>query len=246
MHIRCNQLGIYDFSTSCRLYRILTQPVLTYCSEVWSPYAMSDLHSALHARLQVLQNDYLRQLGGLRGRVPALILARESCLQPLAFYVAPKLHQILKLRISCGDGLLCRALVGDLHLAASLSLNLESPGGRRCRAFRTWSGAWLRVLHSLSLAGGPIGSYIRRYLDRVVAGPRCNESCPGTTRPANWAVCCVMVVEAAGCGGGAAAFGMPGVPSLQWLQHAQRARLAAAVAGRLPLTPAWGVPPWLL
>ncbi len=85
MHSRCNQLGISDFSTYCRLYCILTQPVLNYSSEFWSPHAMSDLHSALHARLQVLQNDYLRQLGGLRGRVPALIMARESCLQPLAF-----------------------------------------------------------------------------------------------------------------------------------------------------------------
>jgi hypothetical protein len=73
-----NQLGISDFSTRCRLYRILTQPVLNYCSEVWSPHEMRDLHSALHARLRVLQNDYLRQLGCLRGRVPALILARES------------------------------------------------------------------------------------------------------------------------------------------------------------------------
>ncbi len=157
LHSRCNQLGVSDFSTRCRLYRILTQPVPNYCSEVWSPHAMSDLHSALHARLQVLENDYLRQLGGLRGRVPALVLARESCLQPLAFMWLQSCTKYWNRFISCGDGLLRRAFVGDLHLAASLSLDLESPGGRRCRACRTWSGAWLRVLHWLSLAGGANG-----------------------------------------------------------------------------------------
>jgi hypothetical protein len=73
MHSRCNQLGVSDFSTRCRLYRILTQPIHNYCSEIWSPHEMHDLHSALHARLHVLQNDYLWQLGGLRNRVPTLI-----------------------------------------------------------------------------------------------------------------------------------------------------------------------------
>ncbi len=120
----------------------------------------------------MLQNDYLRQLGGLRGRVPALILASESCLQPLAFMWLRSCTKYWNHFILCGDGLLRRAFVGDLRLTTSLSLDLESPGGRRCRACRTWLGAWLRVLHWLSLAGGPSGSYIRRYLDRVMAGLR--------------------------------------------------------------------------
>ncbi len=83
--------------------------------------------------------------------------------------------------VSCGDGLLKRAFVGDMRLAAFVGLDLESPGGRRCRAFRTWSGAWLRVLHWLSLPGGPSGNYIRIYLDWVLSGLRTNP--PTLTAP---------------------------------------------------------------
>ena len=38
----------------------------------------------LASPLQVLQNDYIRHLGGVRRSVPATILCAESCLQPLA------------------------------------------------------------------------------------------------------------------------------------------------------------------
>jgi hypothetical protein len=75
--------------------------------------------------------------------------------------------------MSCGDGLLKRAFVGDMRLAAYVGLDLESPGGRRCRACHTWSSA--------SLRGGPSGNYIRIYLDRVLSGLRTNP--PTLTAP---------------------------------------------------------------
>jgi hypothetical protein len=57
--------------------------------------------------------------------------------------------------MSCGDGLLKRTFVGDMRPAASMRLDLESADAWRDRARRTWSGVRLRVLHWLSLRGGP-------------------------------------------------------------------------------------------
>jgi hypothetical protein len=62
-----------------------------------------------------------------------------------------------------------------------MGLDLESADARRDRARRTWSRAWLRILHWLSLRGGSSGNYIRIYLDRVLSGLRTNP--PTLTAP---------------------------------------------------------------
>jgi hypothetical protein len=86
MHGCCTQHGLTDFASRTRMFRVLAAPILTYGAEVWGgpSDAMGSLNAALHAPLQVPQNDYLRHLGGLRRSVPAHVLCAESCLPPLA------------------------------------------------------------------------------------------------------------------------------------------------------------------
>jgi hypothetical protein len=72
-----------DFALRTRLYRALVEPILTYGAEVWAPDLMPSVQSALGAPLQVVQNDFVRRLGGLRRCVPTLVLCTEACLPPL-------------------------------------------------------------------------------------------------------------------------------------------------------------------
>lgn len=75
MHGRCKTRGIVDISMRLRLFRILCEPVLGYCcAEVWAPGELSSLASALKSPLQVLQNDYVRYISGLRRNTPIDVL----------------------------------------------------------------------------------------------------------------------------------------------------------------------------
>ena len=38
--VSCKQRGIADFSLRCRLFRVLVEPTLNYCAEVWAPDLM--------------------------------------------------------------------------------------------------------------------------------------------------------------------------------------------------------------
>lgn len=164
MHGRCKRYGIVDFSMRARLFRTLAEPILTYCSEVWAPRLMPSCAQALRAPLQVLQNDYLRHLGGVRRCVPADILGSESGLPPLPRCWLRACVTLWNRLARMQDGPLKRAWVADLHLAHSLGLDLDSQDGRRDRARQTWSGAWLRVLHWLAASDGRCGAAVRAYL----------------------------------------------------------------------------------
>jgi hypothetical protein len=102
------------------------------------------VQSALGAPLQVVQNDFVRRLGGLRRCVPTLVLCTEACLPPLpaawmractAFWnrarnaATKHKHPVLE-----------AALRADVRLAASLP-----PG----EAARTWAGAYSRALRGV-------------------------------------------------------------------------------------------------
>lgn len=164
MHGRCRRHGIVSFHLRARLFRTLAEPILTYCSEVWAPGLMPSREEALRAPLQVLQNDYLRHLGGVRRCVPADILCAESGLPPLARGWVRACATLWNRLVRMEECPLKRAWLADLQLAHSLGLNLHSEAARLDPARKTWSGAWLRVLHWLSQSGGPRGGAVRAYL----------------------------------------------------------------------------------
>ena len=168
MHGRCKRYEIVDFSLRARLFRTLAEPILTYCSEVWAPDWMPSRETALRAPLQVLQNDYLRHLGGVRRCVPADILCAESGLPPLPLCWARACAALWNRLVRMGDCPLKRAWVADLQLAHSLGLDLDSEDGRKDRARKTWGGAWLRVLRWLSRSGGGDGGAVGAYLTGVL------------------------------------------------------------------------------
>ena len=126
MHGRCKSYGIVDFSMRARLFRTLAEPVLTYGSEVWAPGCMPSRDDAMHAPLQVLQNDYLRHLGGVRRCVPAAILGAESGLPPLPRYWLQACASLWNRLVRMPDCPLKRVWAADLHLAQSLGLDLDS------------------------------------------------------------------------------------------------------------------------
>lgn len=164
MHGRCKRYGIVDFGLRARLFRTLAEPILTYCSEVWAPGLMPSRARALRAPLQVLQNDYVRHLGGVRRCVPADILTSEIGLPPLPRCWVRACGALWNRLARMQDCPLKRAWVADLHLAHSLGLDLDAPDGRKDPARKTWSGAWLRVLHWLSASGGRCGAAVQAYL----------------------------------------------------------------------------------
>ncbi|GBG00087.1 hypothetical protein Rsub_12907 [Raphidocelis subcapitata] len=139
---RCKQRGIADFSLRCRLFRILVEPTLNYCAEVWAPDLMRTVDAALAATPQVVQNDFLRQLGGLRRNIPVSILTAEACTQPLAraWLRACTAHWNRLMRAPA-DSALKRAFAGDLELARD----------RPPRA--SWAGSWLSTLGHVAAAG---------------------------------------------------------------------------------------------
>lgn len=151
MHGRCKTRGIVDISLRLRLFRILCEPVLCYCAEVWAPGELSSFSAALKSPLQVLQNDYVRYISGLRRNTPTDVLCKEFCMQPLARSWLRACVQQWNRMATCDDSWLARAFVGDLQLAHSLGLTLDTPDLRRAgQAQRTWGGSMLRVLHWLS------------------------------------------------------------------------------------------------
>ena len=173
MHGRCRRHGIVSFHLRARLFRTLAEPILTYCSEVWAPGLMPSREEALRAPLQVLQNDYLRHLGGVRRCVPADILCTESGLPPLARGWVRACTTLWNRLVRMDDCPLKRAWLADMQLAHSLGLNLHH-AARRDPARQTWSGAWLHVLHWLSQSGGRNGEAVRAYLagiDRTLYSP---------------------------------------------------------------------------
>jgi hypothetical protein len=119
MHPRSTALGITDYATRARLYRTLAAPILTYGSEIGGPDAMRTLEAAIHSPLQVLQNDYIRHLGGLRRNVPASTLCAESCLPPLAL-------PWLRARHRFGPGL-CSPVAASCALFLLLVANAAQP-----------------------------------------------------------------------------------------------------------------------
>jgi hypothetical protein len=154
MHTRCAQHGITDFSLRTRMFRALAEPVLTYGAEVWGPDLLGSMDDALKAPLQVLQNDYVRHLGGVRRSVPATILCAESGLPPLArAWLRAGARQWNRM-VKADEGIIKWAFVGDLSLARSLS---------PARARRTWSGAWLHALDWLAAEGGAPGAFLAAY-----------------------------------------------------------------------------------
>ena len=167
MHSRCTAYGLTDFATRARMYRALAEPVLTYGSEVWGPDCLGSLHAALHAPLQVVQNDYIRHLGGVRRSVPAQALCSESCLPPLARAWLGACGRQWDRMATAPSGLLRSAFVSDVALATDTSI---APA----RRLRTWSGAWLHTVGWLAADGGAAGGPLRaalRQVHRGFAGP---------------------------------------------------------------------------
>lgn len=155
MHSRCKSHGIEDFSLRTRLFRTLAEPILTYGSEVWGPDLVPDMESALKQPLQVLQNDYIRRLGGLRRCTPPSTLSAESCLQPLPRAWLRAASSLWDRMLALESGIMKEAFLADMHLA----LNLPP-----AKAVQTWSGAWLRALRWLAAGFGPHTSQLRQYL----------------------------------------------------------------------------------
>ena len=158
MHSRCKAQGITDFSLRARLYRVLAAPILTYGAEVWGPSQLQSMKDGLTAGLQVLQNDYIRHLGGLRRSVPAPTLCAESCLPPLALQWLRACVRHWNRLTEAPHGILKCALAGDLALTSALP-----PGD----AHRTWAGAWLRTLGWLASDAGPAGAQVGAYARSV-------------------------------------------------------------------------------
>ena len=168
MHGRCKRYGLIDFGLRARMFRALAEPILTYCSEVWAPGWMSSREAAMRASLQVLQNDYLRHLGGVRRCVPADILGAESGLPPLPRCWARACAAFWNRLVKMKECPLKRAWVADMHLAHALGLGSDALDGPKHRACKTWSGAWLRALRWLSRSGGPCGAAVGAYLVGVL------------------------------------------------------------------------------
>lgn len=165
MQVRFKQRDIVDFSMRCRLYRILTQPILNYCSEVWAPGLLLDLNKALHAPLQVIQNDFLRAMGGLKKRTPADLLARESGLSPISRMWVNACCKLWNRLIGSEDGWVRRAFIDDLELTKSLATD-ENPLNKH-----VWCGAWVTALLWLAEAGTvSMRDYVTRALAVVEAG----------------------------------------------------------------------------
>ena len=159
MHSRCKHHGIGDFAIRARLFTTLARPILAYGSEVWGPDCLQSVDYALKSPLQVLQNDYVRHLGGLRRSTPAAVLCAESCLAPLGrVWLAACARLWNRLLAAPAGSVIRRALEGDLTLA----LSLPPPKARR-----TWAGAWLHALGWLSREGGPRGQSIGDHLSTV-------------------------------------------------------------------------------
>ena len=161
------------------MFRSLAEPVLTYGSEVWGPNFLGSLEDALTAPLQVLQNDYIRHLGGLRRSVPALILSAESCLPPLArAWLRASARHWDRMQKAPPGSLLRAAMAGDLALAHSLP---------RAKVHRTWSGAWLRTLTWLSQGGDAASDFVGDCLRSVVAAQADAAALQTLRRPlAHW------------------------------------------------------------
>jgi hypothetical protein len=159
MHPRSTALGITDFATRARLYRTLAAPILTYGSEIWGPDAVRTLEAAIHSPLQVLQNDDIRHLGGLRrNNVPASTLCAESCLPPLALpWLRASTSLWSRLMLARG-GLLRAVFVADVQLARA-----TLPSAKR----QPRSGSMLRMLEWLARQGGRSGREVRAYLNRL-------------------------------------------------------------------------------
>ena len=164
MHSRCTAYGITDFATRTRMYRALAEPVLTYGSEVWGPDFLSSLEAALHAPLQVVQNDYVRHLGGVRRSVPAQVLCSESCLPPLARSWLRACGRQWDRMATAPSGLLRSAFVSDVALATDTNIPTE-------QRLSTWSGAWLQAAGWLAdEAGGPLRAALQ-HVHRSFDGP---------------------------------------------------------------------------
>ena len=187
MHSRCKRLGIRDISMRLRLFRILAEPLMGYCSEVWGPGLLPSLEGALHADLQVVANDYVRHLGGLRRSVPIDILCRECCMQPLGRSWLRAALDLWNRALDAPDtSYMRRALLADLAITKdagapagashapgsrkeALAAAIAEPDGRRAKATRaTWSGSFLRMLSWLSHQGGEASNTVGAHLASVL------------------------------------------------------------------------------
>lgn len=164
MQARCKRRGIVDFSMLCRLYRILAQPILNYCSEVWAPGLMHDLDKALHAPLQVVQNDFVRFLGGLRSRVPVDVLAKESGLQPISRMWLAACCKLWNRVVAARGGLLRDAFLDNLELAQSMASE------RTPTCTKVWCGAWITTMHWLAAMGDETVRDCVSIMEDVIAG----------------------------------------------------------------------------
>ena len=146
------------------MYRALAEPVLTYGSEVWGPDFLGSLEVALHAPLQVVQNDYVPHLGGVRRSVPAQVLCSESCLPPLARSWLRACGRQWDRMATAPSGLLRSAFVSDVALATDTNIPTE-------QRLSTWSGAWLQAAGWLAdEAGGPLRAALQ-HVHRSFDGP---------------------------------------------------------------------------
>ena len=187
MHSRCKRLGIRDISMRLRLFRILAEPIMCYCSEVWGPGLLPSLDGALHSDLQVVANDYIRHLGGLRRSVPFDILSRECCVQPLGrSWLRAALDLWNRALDAPNTSIMRRALLADLAITRdagapvgaargpggrkeALAAAIAEPDGRRAKATRaTWSGSFLRTLSWLSHQGGDASNAVGAHLASVL------------------------------------------------------------------------------
>ena len=176
MHARCQRIGVGDFAFRSRLFSLFVEPIVTYCSGVWSPDLMTTLHDATHNPLQTVQSDYLRHLGRLRRTTPTTILSKETGSKPLATAWIKACTHAWNRAVTLRDCPLKRAFADDLALTHELARARR--GGLACAlaertrsadARKTWSGAWLHVLWWLSQAPGDAPAALRTYLDTVIA-----------------------------------------------------------------------------
>jgi hypothetical protein len=167
MHGRCRAAHITDFALRTRLYRALVEPILTYASEVWAPDIIRSLPAALASPHQVLQNGFIRRLGGLRRSTHTLVLAAEAhlpLLPKLWLHGACTLWERARyVARGAAPTLLHLALRANLALAQSLPPE---------RAARTWAGAF-RNAHGAVAAGLPaFASLASDWWAGVQAAPR--------------------------------------------------------------------------
>ena len=163
VNARCATLNITNFALRLHLFKALVLSIINYGAEVWSPAFLTSFHTAMHAEPQVVQNDFIRRLGGLRRSVPTYILCEETRLPPLAVVWLQASGVLWHRAFSSNTPtLLRRAAVEDVALT-----NLLWRDGGACP--RTWCGDWLRALDWLARAACDAAQPIRAHITALRA-----------------------------------------------------------------------------